>query len=82
MSPDTDAEGVHRAGNVLATRLAGSPRIELVAPLSGFNILGRSRVTPRARRHGLTKLVNAADLALYAAKGAGRDRVLVAGERP
>ena len=75
--PDTDVAGAATALATLAARLrmlevewGGVPigGLTFSAALAGYGVHGRT----------LAQLVGAADRALYSAKGAGRDRVLVA----
>ena len=75
--PDTDAQGVATALATLAMRLAALELTWEGSVLGGFTF-SAGVATLHDHGHGLTQLVNAADRALYAAKGAGRDRVLLA----
>jgi diguanylate cyclase (GGDEF)-like protein len=75
--PDTDAQGVATALATLAMRLAALELKWEGGLLGGFTFSAGVAML-HDHGHGLTQLINAADRALYAAKGAGRDRVLLA----
>ncbi len=78
--PDTSGDGARTALNTLAARLAAITVDWAGASLSGFTFSAGVAMFPA---HGRTcsELVSAADLALYAAKGAGRNRVVLSSER-
>jgi diguanylate cyclase (GGDEF)-like protein len=75
--PDTSAEGVTKALASLATRLSALELPWDGAILGGFTFSAGVAML-HEHGHSLRELINTADRALYAAKGAGRDRVVVA----
>ena len=77
MFPDTDAQGVATALAGLAMRLSALELPWDSGILGGFTFSAGVAML-HDHGHGLSQLINAADRALYAAKGAGRDRVLLA----
>ena len=79
--PDTDGDGAQVALSALADRLRECAVEWGGETLTGFTYSAGVAVYPQ---HGqsLPDLISAADTALYEAKGAGRDRTVVATHRP
>jgi len=78
--PDTDGDGARTALAALAAKLAEMTVDWAGAQLTGFTFSAGVAVFPGHGR-SFSELVSSADLAMYAAKNAGRDRVLVAETR-
>lgn len=78
--PQTDEDGAARLAHRLRAMVRGHP-VTLVTGAVGYSVsIGvASRMAGSADTGSIESLMLSADAALYRAKGAGRDRVLVAG---
>lgn len=73
--PDTTAEGASKVAERLQKAISGEPILTRRGPLSVTVSMGIAAV--RSQDENLANLFNRADDALYAAKSAGRNRVVV-----
>jgi diguanylate cyclase (GGDEF)-like protein len=81
--PNTDAAGCARIGERIRSAIHAAGLVHSSNPASGCVTasLGGAVCRPALERSaGSASLVEAADRALYAAKDAGRDRLMMSGE--